>query len=71
MQYLAHLISLIEFSKINRGFAAFQKNTGQLHPSQSQTIQARATGADPLTDDDQELWQGTISVGSPAEQFTG
>jgi cathepsin D len=65
-------MSLIESSKINRGFEAYRKNTGKPHPAQSQTIQARATGAESLTPDNgKELWQGTISVGSPAREFTG
>ena len=32
---------------------------------------APATGSDSLTDDDQELWFGAISVGTPASTFTG
>ena len=31
----------------------------------------RDTGADSLTDDSEELWYGTISVGTPASDFTG
>lgn len=29
------------------------------------------TGADTLTDDEQELWYGKISVGTPAVTYTG
>lgn len=31
----------------------------------------RATGSDDLTDDEAELWYGTISVGTPATKYTG
>ncbi|KAJ3829455.1 acid protease [Lentinula raphanica] len=65
-------------SKLARGFSAFQKNTGRAHPSDTQDLaqlassRKRATGADPLTDDeDGALWQGGISVGTPAVDFTG
>ena len=34
-------------------------------------IQSRATGANALTDDNSQLWYGTISVGTPAKTFTG
>ncbi|KAF9490544.1 acid protease [Pleurotus eryngii] len=57
-------------SKLNRGFAAFEKNTGTLHPNDIRNITKRATGADPLTDDQEALWQGAISVGTPAKTFT-
>lgn len=33
--------------------------------------QRRDTGNDPLTDDDGQLWHGTISVGTPPVSFTG
>ncbi|KAA1466106.1 acid protease [Dentipellis sp. KUC8613] len=56
--------------KIQRGFRAFERNTGAKHPSDSASIKKRATGAEPLTDDEGELWQGSISVGSPAKTFT-
>lgn len=60
--------------KMNRGFDAFERNTGAKHPLDTgdRRPTKRATGADPLTDDDDgELWQGAISVGSPAKAFTG
>ncbi|TFY79205.1 hypothetical protein EWM64_g4806 [Hericium alpestre] len=57
--------------KLQRGFKAFERNTGNKHRSDTRAIQKRATGADPLTDDeDGALWQGSISVGSPAKTFT-
>jgi hypothetical protein len=60
-------------AKIQRGFAAFQRNTGVPHPLAAPVIGSskRATGSDQLTDDHEELWYGTISVGTPAVAFTG
>ena len=58
-------------SKVARGFENFEKNTGSAHPA-AKKVQKRATGNVPLTDDeDGELWQGAISVGTPAVTFTG
>lgn len=57
--------------KIQRGFAAFERNTGSVHPSNKAGLTKRATGADALTDDEGELWQGDISVGTPPVGFTG
>lgn len=60
--------------KVSRGVDAFERNTGAKHPLDTGNLNRltkRATGADPLTDDDEELWQGAISVGAPAKGFTG
>ncbi|KAG6916685.1 hypothetical protein DXG01_005810 [Tephrocybe rancida] len=57
-------------SKIQRGFHAFQKNTGSFHPSDKQRTMKRSTGSLELTDDG-ALWHGTISVGTPPVAFTG
>ncbi|KAF8897319.1 acid protease [Infundibulicybe gibba] len=57
-------------NKIHRGFRAFEKNTGSSHPNDLKKLSGRATGADALTDDQGELWQGSISVGTPAVTFT-
>ncbi|TFK43185.1 acid protease [Crucibulum laeve] len=58
-------------NKLARGFNAFEKNTGSAHPSDTKTLAKRATGSDRLTDDqDGALWQGAISVGTPAVSFT-
>lgn len=67
-------------SKISRGFTAFSNNTGSAHPNDDgslhkrvelQKLRKRKTGKDQLTDDlDGELWQGAISVGTPANTFT-
>ncbi|KAF9449928.1 acid protease [Macrolepiota fuliginosa MF-IS2] len=58
-------------SKFDRGFRTFEKNTGRVHPGrvQKETVEARATGADPLADEQDALWYGAISVGTPAKQF--
>lgn len=64
--------------KIARGFANFEKNTGTTHPNDNGSLKnvkklaKRATGKDALTDDlDGDLWQGAVSVGTPANSFTG
>ena len=57
--------------KLRRGFEAFKQNTGIQHPSDNGHLHKRATGADKLTDDEGALWQGGISVGNPAKDFTG
>ncbi|KAF7978613.1 hypothetical protein HWV62_45354 [Athelia sp. TMB] len=58
-------------AKIQRGFAAYEKNTGSKHPLANGASPARrATGNDALTDDNSELWYGSISVGTPAKTFT-
>jgi hypothetical protein len=62
------------FSKFIRGFDAFEKNTGTVHSLAEcarKAFDKRATGSEALTDAQEELWFGTISVGSPAQDFTG
>ncbi|KAI0036070.1 acid protease [Vararia minispora EC-137] len=57
--------------KLARGTDAFERNTGTKHPLASSSNSAkRDTGPEPLTDDQQVLWQGTISVGTPSADFT-
>ncbi|TFY81195.1 hypothetical protein EWM64_g2816 [Hericium alpestre] len=52
--------------KIQRGFETYEKNTGAAHPlAASLKHKKRATGADALTDDEAQLWYGSISVGTP------
>jgi cathepsin D len=60
-------------AKIQRGFAAFERNTGAPHAlaGSLKTVQKRQTGSESLTSDAQKLWYGTISVGTPAKTFTG
>jgi len=65
-------------AKIARGFENFEKNTGTTHPNDNGSLRKmklkktkRATGKDALTDDlDGDLWQGAVSVGTPANSFT-
>ena len=61
------------FSKIQKGFETYERNTGSPHPLAAGLSKKakRATGKDALTDDDAELWYGTISVGTPAKTYTG
>ncbi|KAF8553168.1 acid protease [Imleria badia] len=56
-------------AKIRHGFTNFEQNTGTRHPSAVKGDGKRGAG-DALTDDNSELWYGTISVGTPAESFT-
>jgi len=58
--------------KIQNGFATYERNTGVPHPlSGSIQLSRRASGSDPLIDDNAKLWFGTISVGTPPVSFTG
>ena len=58
--------------KIQRGFEAFENNTGAAHPYASQLKRSTKRGnGDPLTDDNAELWFGSITVGTPAKTYTG
>lgn len=58
--------------KYSRGIAALERRTGVLSlSSNGNTLTQRAAGADPLTDDGNIRWYGTISVGSPAVEYKG
>ncbi|KAI0257920.1 hypothetical protein BC834DRAFT_848155 [Gloeopeniophorella convolvens] len=59
-------------AKIHKGFAAFEKNVGEVHPlAASLKSPVKRDGAgDPLTDDNAQLWYGAISVGTPAKTYT-
>ncbi|KAH9949183.1 aspartic peptidase domain-containing protein [Amylocystis lapponica] len=58
-------------AKFRRGFAAYQKNTGNAHPLATNVTASAGDGRDPLTDDQSgQLWQGSISVGTPPQNFT-
>ena len=53
-----------------KGVAAFERRTGVPSPSSSgNTLARRDGGAVPLTDDGNQRWYGTISVGSPAVEY--
>jgi hypothetical protein len=59
--------------KIENGFAAYERNTGEKHPlaTRIERSDKRKTGGDPLTDGNARLWYGAISVGTPAVSLTG
>lgn len=57
-------------SKYVQGVAALGRHTGVAQPSSSGHAR-RAGGADPLTNDGNQRWYGTISIGSPAVDYTG
>lgn len=61
----ALLASLTPPSKLQRGFAAYARNTGNSHPNSHSPgkygRRALATVGVPLTDDDEILWHGTVS----------
>ncbi|KAI0696817.1 aspartic peptidase domain-containing protein [Cytidiella melzeri] len=63
--------------KYANGLAAYKSNTGQEHPLAKGFdfpavlgISGRSQGSEPLQDDDGTLWQGAISVGTPAKTYT-
>jgi len=58
-------------AKIQEGFAAYERNTGQPHPlCGSVPLSRRSSGADALTDHDSLIWSGNISVGTPPKSFS-
>ena len=62
--------SCIVFSKISRGFTYFKRNTGLMHPAALNGTRKWCSGT-PLTDDNNLLWYGNISIGTPPQSFTG
>ncbi|KAG2139040.1 aspartic peptidase domain-containing protein [Suillus clintonianus] len=62
-------ISSIE-AKLQRGAAAFERNTGAAFFSHSLTKRAGSSGSDPLVDSSNTSWFGAISVGTPLQNFT-
>lgn len=48
-----------------RGFEAYERNTGQRHPNHPTGATKRDVGKESLTDGSEQLWYGTISVGTP------
>ena len=59
--------------KLQEGFAAYERNTGEPHPLCGSLSLSRrgSTGADALTDNDFVSWYGDISVGTPLKSFSG
>jgi hypothetical protein len=72
MQYTGNLTNYSPYRKIARGMGAYQRNTGRQHPLaggiETSNMQA---GSVSLIDDNNFLWYGTISIGTPPENFTG
>lgn len=57
-------------AKILRGFHTYERNSGQRHSLAPDAAPVkRAVGKDPLTDEASQLWQGEISVGTPAVKY--
>ncbi|KZT25187.1 acid protease [Neolentinus lepideus HHB14362 ss-1] len=56
--------------KFQRGIDAYVRNTGRAHPLASNSFEKRATVSDALTDADNNLWYGQISVGTPPQTYT-
>jgi cathepsin D len=61
---------LIGSSKLHRGTAAFERNTG-VALSPSLTKRAGVLGSDPLIDNENSTWYGIIKVGTPPKTFSG
>ncbi|KAH7906840.1 acid protease [Hygrophoropsis aurantiaca] len=58
-------------AKIMNGFDRYERNTGSPHPSAPRKgAQRRATGSDPLINDNAQLWYGSIEVGTPPQFHT-
>ncbi|KAI9453014.1 acid protease [Lactarius psammicola] len=58
-------------AKLQRGFEAFERNTGAAHPGASRLMRSTKRGnGDPLTDNLAEFWYGSITVGTPAMNYT-
>ncbi|KAG6369343.1 aspartic peptidase domain-containing protein [Boletus reticuloceps] len=76
-QRVANSISYV-YAKYANTFAAYERNTGSRHPldtwrrSTSSGLSSRATSRTiPLTNQDQELWYGSLTIGTPPQDFTG
>ena len=67
------LTNSLPFRKIERGMAAYEKNTGKLHPffNGNRTSRKRSTGSVSLIDYYSHYWYGTISIGTPPVDYTG
>ncbi|KAF8485660.1 aspartic peptidase domain-containing protein, partial [Russula emetica] len=58
-------------AKIARGMAAYQRNTGKQHPlAGGIKTSSKQVGRDPLIDNNNFLWSGNISIGTPPKSFT-
>jgi hypothetical protein len=61
------------FRNFNRGFDAYQRNTGVRHRSapKVKSLEKHSLGIEPLQNDNSAYWYGSISIGKPAQTFTG
>lgn len=60
-------------SKYDRTLKQYEINTGKAHPNalaRGVNVAKRDTGIVALTDDDDTLWYGDISIGTPGVTFT-
>ncbi|KAG6823933.1 hypothetical protein H0H92_008573, partial [Tricholoma furcatifolium] len=58
-------------SKLQRGFAAYEMNTGSPHPNAGKSKSKRGhTTSIPMINYEDSLWYGEISVGTPAKPFS-
>ncbi|KAH9054928.1 acid protease [Lactarius vividus] len=63
-------------AKVDHGFRAYEKNIGARHPSapnlKRADLEKRASrmGSEPLINQDFNYWYGSVSVGTPAKNFT-
>ncbi|THH12231.1 hypothetical protein EW145_g104 [Phellinidium pouzarii] len=63
--------------KISLGFSNYEKNMGRPHPNFIPSVSVppidvdkRSTGSLALMNDNRQLWQGNVSVGTPAKKFS-
>jgi cathepsin D len=59
-------------ANFNRGFDAYQRNTGVRHRSapKVKSLEKHSLGIEPLQNDNSAYWYGSISIGKPAQTFT-
>ena len=75
MAFISYTSLTQNLSKFQNGFDAYERNTGERHPLDRlpdlQSQEKRDMGSIPLSPADQQLWYGSISVGTPAKRFLG
>ena len=75
MRFIFYSSLTQNLSKFQNGFDAYERNTGERHPLDRlpdlQSQEKRDMGSIPLSPADQQLWYGSISVGTPAKRFLG
>jgi cathepsin D len=75
LQGAGDLTNYFPYRKITRGIDVYERNTGKRHPLaggiKTSNTGKRATGSVTLTEFPDDLWYGTISIGTPPKTFTG